>query len=384
MVKVVHLVPDNATRWLSQYYMIHRALATKTFIEDLCDEQIKAVRRSNQSDKQLPPCLQPDARLTDDDWALLKEMNDLLANFHIVLRVLEGDGMARERSDGSTRSYGLIWNVCPAFEYMLESLENASKRSIPAPNAARWRSSVKTAWHVLDKYYEKLDECPIYYAATALHPNMRWKYFEVKWAERPDWILSAQQRVKSLWELEYKDRPIGVNSTIAHTGALKSQYVSPFDRYSKLTRNRYSNADVNNGPNDEYERWLLEDITKNNTVEDEDPFRYWYGRRSEYPRLSQMAVEVLSVLPMSAECERLFSSSGRMVSPLRTRLESSTIAMAQALRSWLKAGVIGDSVMEAVELVLSTKNHREDEEDDDGGGPVDCEDDPEAAIEVAD
>ena len=97
-----------------------------------------------------------------------------------------------------------------------------------------------------------------------------------------------------------------------------------------------------------------------------------------------MAMEVLSVLPMSAECKRLFSSSGRMVSPLRTRLESSTIAMAQALRSWLKAGVIGDSVMEAVESVLNTKNHREDEEDDDGGGPIDCEDDPEAAIEVAD
>ena len=58
--------------------------------------------------------------------------------------------------------------------------------------------------------------------------------------------------------------------------------------------------------------------------------------------------------------------------------------MAQVLWSWLKAGVIGDSVMEAVESVLNTKNHREDEEDDDGGGPIDCEDDPEAAIEVAD
>ena len=75
-VKVVHLVPDNATRWLSQYYMIHWALATKIFIEDLCDEQIKAVRQSNRSDKQLPPCLQPNARLTDDNWALIIEGNE--------------------------------------------------------------------------------------------------------------------------------------------------------------------------------------------------------------------------------------------------------------------------------------------------------------------
>ena len=46
--------------------------------------------------------------------------------------------------------------------------------------------------------------------------------------------------------------------------------------------------------------------------------------------------------------------------------------------------ILGTLVMEAVESVLNTKNHREDEEDDDGGGPIDCEDDPEAAIEVAD
>jgi hypothetical protein len=254
---------------------------------------------------------------------------------------------------------------------MLESLENASLRSIPEPNAVRWKASVKTAWKILDKYYELLDECPVYYTATALHPSMRWKYFEVKWKTRPDWISSARQNVKSLWESEYKDRPIGVDSTVTCTGASRNHYISPFDRYSDLTRNRYSstfNADVNDGPNDEYERWLLEDTPKGNHPEIEDPICYWFSRRLEYPRLSQMAVEILSVLPMSAECERLFSSSGRMVSPLRSRLESSTIGMAQALRSWLKAGVIEDSIMEAGESVLNTKDHCEDDEDDDGGG----------------
>uniref|UniRef100_A0A0D2XRS9 HAT C-terminal dimerisation domain-containing protein n=1 Tax=Fusarium oxysporum (strain Fo5176) TaxID=660025 RepID=A0A0D2XRS9_FUSOF len=38
-----------------------------------------------------------------------------------------------------------------------------------------------------------------------------------------------------------------------------------------------------------------------------------------------MALDLLSVPPMSAECERLFSVAGQMVSPLRTRLEASTI-----------------------------------------------------------
>jgi hypothetical protein len=71
-----------------------------------------------------------------------------------------------------------------------------------------------------------------------------------------------------------------------------------------------------------------------------------------------MAVEILSVQPMSAECERLFSSGGLMVSPLRTRLEATTIGIAQTLRSWLKAGLIQDSVMDVVDL--NTKNYCEE------------------------
>ncbi|KAM5529192.1 hAT family dimerization domain protein [Fusarium oxysporum f. sp. phaseoli] len=45
-----------------------------------------------------------------------------------------------------------------------------------------------------------------------------------------------------------------------------------------------------------------------------------------------MALDVLSIPPMSAECERLFSIAGKMVSPLRTRLEASTVGITQILR----------------------------------------------------
>ena len=80
-----------------------------------------------------------------------------------------------------------------------------------------------------------------------------------------------------------------------------------------------------------------------------------------------MAAEVLSVQPMSAECERLFSSGGLMVSLLWTRLEATTIGIAQTLRSWLKAGLIKDSVMGVMDL--NTKNHREGGPEEDKAGP---------------
>jgi hypothetical protein len=45
---------------------------------------------------------------------------------------------------------------------------------------------------------------------------------------------------------------------------------------------------------------------------------------------------------MSAECERLFSAAGRMVTPLRSRLDAQVIGTCEVLRSWLRAGIIRD------------------------------------------
>ncbi|KAM5357581.1 hypothetical protein ACJZ2D_016126 [Fusarium nematophilum] len=43
---------------------------------------------------------------------------------------------------------------------------------------------------------------------------------------------------------------------------------------------------------------------------------------------------------MSAECERLFSAAGKMISGLRTGLEAEIIAICQVLRSWYRASLI--------------------------------------------
>jgi hypothetical protein len=62
----------------------------------------------------------------------------------------------------------------------------------------------------------------------------------------------------------------------------------------------------------------------------------------EYPRLSRMALDVMTVPAMSSECERLFSATGLMVTPHRNRLDAGTIGLIQTLRSWLRAGIIED------------------------------------------
>jgi hypothetical protein len=61
---------------------------------------------------------------------------------------------------------------------------------------------------------------------------------------------------------------------------------------------------------------------------------------TDYPRLSQMALDSLSIPPMSAECKRLFSVAGQTALPLRTRLEAGTIGITQTLRSWVRNSLI--------------------------------------------
>jgi hypothetical protein len=55
-----------------------------------------------------------------------------------------------------------------------------------------------------------------------------------------------------------------------------------------------------------------------------------------------MALDVLTVPAMSAECERLFSAVGLMVTSRRHRLDAGTIGLVQTLRSWRKAGLVGE------------------------------------------
>ncbi|KAK9310862.1 hypothetical protein V1524DRAFT_169772, partial [Lipomyces starkeyi] len=110
--------------------MIERALKLRNFIEDLWDNQAKAYSRSNRSKKDIPLCLQADSKLTDSDWSMLHELQKLLYNFNVVLLILQGDSVLRDRVDGCLKAYGLIWHVVPAFEFLLDKLEKAKKEEV--------------------------------------------------------------------------------------------------------------------------------------------------------------------------------------------------------------------------------------------------------------
>ena len=68
---------------------------------------------------------------------------------------------------------------------------------------------------------------------------------------------------------------------------------------------------------------------------DIEPLSWWHTHSTEYPVLSKMAKDYLSVQASSVPCEQLFSLAGNVVSKKRNKLSESTTRACLCLRSWM-------------------------------------------------
>jgi hypothetical protein len=57
-----------------------------------------------------------------------------------------------------------------------------------------------------------------------------------------------------------------------------------------------------------------------------------------------MAINILSIVPMSNELERVFSGACRTVSWDRGQLEAETIKMRECLKYWKRTGILDTSL----------------------------------------
>ncbi|KAG7404051.1 hypothetical protein Forpe1208_v015773 [Fusarium oxysporum f. sp. rapae] len=370
--KPLDVIIDVVTRWLSTLYMIRRALLLKDFLEDLWYEQKSEweglVLRGKKSSSEMPLCLRDENKLEERDWAIISLFNEVLQHFEHVLITLEGDGQQRKRKEGYIGAYGCLWDTLLGYEYLLGKMEVYKAAAHRYPDPEHFKVNTNLCWKKLDKYYSRLDETPVYYAAIALHPAYRWGYFEDVWADRPDWIQTAKSLVEELYRSHYEPRIISRDRERGEPVTKKRRiYRNPFDEYREESRQaptllqppssmttllqaEDAASSSTHAVGDEYSDWFRDIHKSDQNIL--DPISYWYERREEYPRLSQMALDVLSVLPMSADVERLFSTCGRMVRDDRARLDASTIGMTQTVRSWHCGGYIKstDKLLEDVKV----------------------------------
>ncbi|KAJ6439221.1 restless-like transposase [Purpureocillium lavendulum] len=361
--KPLDLIMDNDTRWLSQLFMMRRARLLRPSLETLLFEYKQLWEKENlrkdgtqKKGKKLPLCLEDRSRLTVADWNVIDGFIELLEHFENTVLILEGDGQARERARHHFKeSYGNITDVVMAYEYLLSKLEEAKEKMDHYAEPEHFRVNVQLAWEKLNEYYDKLDDTPMYYASLAFHPAFGWNVIEREWETRPEWVQNAKKMVKQVWDDSYSKLEVA-NTSGEPVAKRRRTFHNKFSQFKEDKRRKALTSTAASSFGDEYECWLLSSGEIDSEVT--DAYEYWHSLRSKYPRLSIMALDFLSIPPMSAECERLFSAAGRMVAPIRSRLEANIIGMAQCLRSWLRSGLVDElgSVLLATPEILRDKD----------------------------
>lgn len=182
-------------------------------------------------------------------------------------------------------------------------------------------------WIQLRKYYEKTDECPVYATALLLHPAYRARYINANWLE--EWRPSAFESARTIWA-EYKDRPIALRSQLKQTSD------KPPTKFESLRR--ALEVTDNNKEDDELERFL-------NGVPTQifgTPLQWWTReeQRAEYPRLHQMAIDILSIPPLSDKIEGVFSGVRRATPWERGSLNMETVQIQELMGNWNKNGLL--------------------------------------------
>jgi len=80
---------------------------------------------------------------------------------------------------------------------------------------------------------------------------------------------------------------------------------------------------------------------------------WWLQPQSDYPQLSIMALNLLAIPAMSSEVERVFSSTGLMLTDRRNRLKEDVIEAAECMKSWqADSGLVGFQDIEQVRIML--------------------------------
>jgi hypothetical protein len=65
-------------------------------------------------------------------------------------------------------------------------------------------------------------------------------------------------------------------------------------------------------------------------------------QKKRWPRLSKMAIDVLSIPAMSDEPERVFSAARRTVSWDRAQMEPETLERVECLKHWKRSGILNE------------------------------------------
>jgi hypothetical protein len=344
---ILQPVKPVITRWNSFYSCFERAAQLQSAVNAYANyhildtkQRINRATRQNLKQPKVPEWMKSDG-LTAADWQVINEYIEVLAPLKTATKRLEGHG----KSGG----FGSVAEIIPVFEVLLHKLEQQLQNYDSVNHEEHAEApedhiaiNLRAALIVAREYYTKLDNSPAYYAATVLHPRYR-RFCDTVWAEKPDWLATSNRNFESLWA-EYRALPKPCAPAAPYSNDLD-------DAIDSLCNPRATAAE----DEDKYSKWKrCEQVAEKDSASALDPIQYWMGLRRQYPNLSRLALDVLSIPASSCECERMFSELGDLLEPRRQGMSARLLAAIQCVRRWRRAGFGNNEVAES-HLLLTGK-----------------------------
>ncbi|KJZ70963.1 hypothetical protein HIM_09667 [Hirsutella minnesotensis 3608] len=278
----LEIVVDGKTRWNSIYMMIKRALELRCAIELF------------QSRWQKPPN-DPDHRdLTSDflntaDWIELERFYELLKPFYILTKTMEGNAS----KPGAEGGHGAVWETLKTMDYLFMKFKQAAEVT-RLEEASHFKSGIDCGYDYFERHWKKA-------------------------MNKPHWYRDMQLAVGSLFD-EYR-RQVEVEAQ-AQAGFLDddSEKADADNNYSSFGKRSISS---------------LNPANLHPRIDVANPLEWWNRHRLEYPVLYRMALDLFSIPGMSAECERVFNQTKKMITDERNRLSPEIVEADQLQKHWL-------------------------------------------------
>jgi len=182
----------------------------------------------------------------------------------------------------------------------------------------------------------KTDMSPLYAASLILNPMCRKRYIEVNWPKK--WVKPTLAKVKKLWE-KFREEVIPPSAFTLLYDDPTNHYKEPreLDAFDQIALSLQQVARP--ASEDEYEDYNSQEPCNPGKA---GAFVWWCQdtQRQRWPRLSLMAIDLLSIPPMSDEPERVFSGARRTISWERGQMEPETIEITECLKHWKKSGIL--------------------------------------------
>ena len=366
--KGLSLKESNSTRWNSTFYMIERALRLQNAITNFCSIAISSGD------------MKPEMLIKDSVWAELSEIKGLLSPFKTLTKIFEGrdpkiynviyelyalrkylttkqrlyansnnNGAAADpdRESGDEIEVAMprgrpqrvvamprrfmgsqIEVILPGQRAAREPSPERSRSSSPVPGPSKFfpfiAKSIGDGLKKVNKYLVLLNQSPVYWGALVLHPGYR-KLWITRNLGRHE-VESIITKLRCLFDERYPAERSSVATPVSEDPieAVDGEW------NSRLPDDFYASQD-NLSAADELDIYLSEMATPV-----EDPVDWWWQRRERFPRLSRMALDLLTIPPSSAECERCFSQAKLIITTQRHGMDDIALAKVQCMKNWLR------------------------------------------------